>query len=148
MGLLLVAGASATVVQQTSLDTVHGEMATAPSDFVILPQGVQVEALGLAAAGTTPGTAVELDLVPAVATPGVGVGNYAYSVQAQEVSAGIVPAGNFTAQLLVDGVPAGTVYFTQGTDLPATTEVVRLTWDLGATPPAGSVVYRVTVAAS
>ncbi len=147
MGLLLVAGVSATVVQQTALPTMHGEIGTAPADFVVLPQGVDVEALGLAAAGTTPATAVELDLVATLATPGVAIGNYAYSVEVHEATAGAIASGTYSAQLLLYGSPYGTLYFTQTTDIPATIEGVRLTWDIGSAPPVGSVVYEVVVTA-
>lgn len=146
-GLLLVAGASATVVQQTLLEALHGEVATAPTDIVLVPQGVAIDVLGTSAAGTTLETAVELALVPGLASPGVTAGNYAYTIEVREVHAAAIASGNYSAQLTLDGTPLGSVYFTQGTDLSLSIEAIQLTWDLGASLPAGSAVYEVSVSA-
>lgn len=145
LGLLLPATAGGAPIHETSLAALHGETFDVPAPLVALPQGTAPEAGRVKAAGATPGKGIELTpAAPALASPGVAAGHFAYRLTLQERSPTALTQGIFRVELFVDGESRGAVYVRQAS-AATTLESVRVAWDLGPMPPRGNASIRVSV---
>jgi hypothetical protein len=144
VALLLVAGvAVAIAATQHSFQGVQGDVyAYDTSKFALTSDGMDVPALPAVASGTTSGTAVEMGV--ANANTAISVGHWFYQVTVAEAAL-TSGATIYKAELFLDGVSKGALYFVDLVDLPA--ESVVLKWSLGADMPSnGAYVVKITTA--
>lgn len=114
--------------------SIHGEVNKYDTTTFTFDQATTGMAqVAYAAAFNTQGAPAELDLVLAVASTAVPQNNWYYQLNVKEVSAALLGAGSYKAELLVNGASKGVLYFSQGTGLPLSIEGVTLRWDLGPT---------------
>lgn len=145
--LAIAAAATAITAQQIQYTALWAEVAGVTATFTVRSDGVAVNSLGVTAAGTTQGTAVEVAVPAGTASPGVTAGRYAYTVRIEEASAAAATSGTWRCELRVDGVSKGVVYVTQATSDALNAEAVSLVWEVGTTLPSGAVAYDVSVTA-
>lgn len=144
LAFLALAGVAAagtlSVNQRIEKTALHAERYTLADSFVVDTSP------GLSpAASTIPATGPK-ELSPVFATlhSGAAQDAWVYTVIVKEVSVGAVPAGNYTIELQVDGVPYATLELKQEFAEPNQTEGVRASFGLG--PSIGtSALYYVVV---
>ncbi len=148
IGAVIAVGtlALAVTVSQTSFSRVFGEINTVGADMTISSTDIAFSKTASSATGATSGAAIEM------ATGASGSGNTAltkanwyYKAVVEETGVDSVTAGTYQAELFLDGVSQGVIFFTPGTANAAAVEGVTLTWDIGSDLPSGDQAYRVEI---
>lgn len=145
-GALILALVAVSAVAVAAITTANNNFSGAKADvyaynestFTIVSQGMDVTASAVSSAGAAIGTPVEVGVAFGAANTAMSAGDWYYAIDIKEASVAVLVSGTFRAELFVDGVSKGSLYFTQASADASGVEGVSMQWGLGAALPANS----------
>ena len=133
--LVILSACTASTVTANTASSRYTGISTAPipvdEDLRFVSKGVSMAIADLPASGASNGDEVSMGNGDAeVANTSLTLGDYIYKTELAVAVDGVAANKEYAAELLVDGVSYGRLYFEQSSD-SAVGDSIELTWDVG-----------------